>query len=132
MEIDMTVGKYLQKKREVQQISLEEVSKVTRIKPEYLHALEEDAFHLLPAETYTCGFLSNYARCINLDPAEILNLYHRQHQPQTPEPPKNKTKINFYTSFLKYLFNFTLSLLLTIAGASPAFSLGKSFLPPKH
>jgi len=52
LEQGTTVGQYLQRQRENHKISLESISQGTRIKSAFLQALEEDAFHLLPAETY--------------------------------------------------------------------------------
>ena len=83
----MTVGRFLQRERESRKISLESVSKGTRIKSDFLQALEEDAFHILPAEAYVLGFLKCYAKFIHLDPAEVVNLYRNQ-----TEPEKNQFK----------------------------------------
>jgi len=78
IEQGLTLGQYLQKQRQEQKISLESVARVTRVSLANLQALEEDAFHLLPAETFIRGFLRSYAKYIHLDPAEVLAVYQRQ------------------------------------------------------
>lgn len=56
-------------------LSLEDVSKQTFIKLHYLQALEEDRFELLPAPVYTCGYIRQYARILNLDETDIVQRY---------------------------------------------------------
>jgi len=82
-----TVGQCLQRQRESRKMSLESVSQGTRINPAFIQALEEDAFQLLPSETYVRGFLQSYAKFIHLDPAEILGLYRNQ-----LNPPKDQVR----------------------------------------
>ena len=68
-------GKYLKKERESRNLNLEEVSKSTRIKKHILRAIEEDRYDLCPPPFYVKGFLTNYARCLGLDPKDIILKY---------------------------------------------------------
>ena len=70
-----SLGKYLQREREVRKISLRRVADHTRIREQFLKAIEEDQFHLLPPGTYVKGFLLAYAKYIGLDPNEVLLRY---------------------------------------------------------
>jgi cytoskeletal protein RodZ len=123
----MTVGQYLQGQRESKKISLAAVSKETRISPMFLQALERDDFRLLPAEIYVCGFLQSYAKFIQLEPAELINLYRNQVKPPEDRSRKKKGKSSPLKSMKNHLFDF----LTTIAGGSPAYSINKSILPPR-
>ncbi|MGD0627598.1 MAG: helix-turn-helix transcriptional regulator [Thermodesulfobacteriota bacterium] len=72
-----TLGQYLRREREARSVSLEEISRGTRISRPYLEALERDDFHFFSKREYTLGFLRGYARHLGLDPDEILKRYRR-------------------------------------------------------
>jgi len=74
----LTVGAYLSQERKRKNISLVDVSKVTRIAVQYLDALERDEFQSLPASIFVRGFLRTYAVHIGLDPQEVLRMYETQ------------------------------------------------------
>ncbi|HIE03215.1 MAG TPA: helix-turn-helix domain-containing protein [Candidatus Latescibacteria bacterium] len=61
----------LKEAREAKGISLEEISGNTRIKPEYLRAMEDGNFSFLP-RPYVRMFLKVYAEEVGLDPDEVL------------------------------------------------------------
>jgi cytoskeletal protein RodZ len=124
---EITVGQYLQGQRERRKISLAAVSKETRISPIFLQALEHDDFRLLPAEIYVCGFLQSYAKFIQLEPAELINLYRNQVKPPEDQSREKKEKSSPLRSMKNHLFDF----LATIAGGTPAYSVNKSVLPPR-
>ena len=69
------LGKYLRENREAKGITLEEIEQVSNISLTYLRALEAGQVHVLPAPTFTIGFLRQYARCIGLDPEEVVLRY---------------------------------------------------------
>jgi cytoskeletal protein RodZ len=126
LEQRTTVGQYLQRQRENNKISLESISQGTRIKSAFLQALEEDAFHLLPAETYVRGFLQCYAKFLHLDPAEVLSLYHRQ-----VDPPKDQARKKNGSSPMKSVKGHLFDFLTTMVGGTPAYSVGKPVLRSK-
>jgi cytoskeleton protein RodZ len=74
----LSVGAYLSQARKRKDISLADVSKVTRIAVQYLDALERDEFQTLPASIFVRGFLRTYALHIGLDPKEVLRIYEAQ------------------------------------------------------
>ena len=92
-------GKFLKKERETRNISLEEISKSTKVKEHYLKAIEEDRYELLPAIPYVKGFLNVYARYLTLNPKDILLQYENYLKslipPETIQlqqaPPKKKS-----------------------------------------
>ncbi len=69
------LGKYLRENREAKDITLEEIEQVSNISLTYLRALEAGQDHVLPASTFTVGFLRQYARCIGLDPEDVVLRY---------------------------------------------------------
>jgi transcriptional regulator with XRE-family HTH domain len=73
-----TLGQYLTREREARSVSLEELSRGTRISRPYLEALEQDNFHFFSKREYIVGFLKGYARHLGLDPEELLKRFHIQ------------------------------------------------------
>ncbi len=69
-------GKYLKAKRESQRISLRQVADVTRIREAVLSAIEEDRYEGLP-HVYVKSFLTAYAKCIGLDPTDVIMLHQK-------------------------------------------------------
>lgn len=69
-------GKYLKVKRESQRISLREVADATRIREAVLRAIEEDRYEDLPY-IYVKSFLSAYAKCLGLDPTNVIMLHQK-------------------------------------------------------
>lgn len=70
------LGSYLKAHRKKANISLEEMQEETKIRIKYLKALETGDLSIIPGgEVYVKGFLQNYAKTINLDPSEILQIY---------------------------------------------------------
>lgn len=61
-------GQSLREARENRGISLEGVSKATKIRTEYLVALEGDDFEHLPNSVFSRGFVRAYAEVVGLDP----------------------------------------------------------------
>ncbi len=70
-----SLGSYLRTQRESQLLSLEDVATLTKIKVGFLVAIEEDRYDLLPSPFYAKGYLTAYARCLGLDPKDLLLRY---------------------------------------------------------
>jgi len=68
-------GAWLQREREMREISLREIADTSKISLRYLQALEDERFDLLPAQVFAKGFLRQYARYVGLDPEETVNFY---------------------------------------------------------
>jgi transcriptional regulator with XRE-family HTH domain len=71
----MDVGATLRNARERRGLSLEDLSRLTKIKPGLLREIENSAFHLLPAGIFRRGFLRSYAREVGLNPELIVQCY---------------------------------------------------------
>lgn len=70
-------GTILQQARKKKKFSLDKVHKLTKIKTEYLEALENNNVSTFPAELYYKNFLKTYAKFLSLDSVEILKLYEQ-------------------------------------------------------
>ena len=68
-------GPRLKAQREKRGITLEQISKSTKIGTRFLEALEEDRFERLPGGIFNKGFVRAYARCVGLNEDEAVADY---------------------------------------------------------
>lgn len=83
------IGPALRKAREQASKTIDEASRDTKIKAEYLQALETEAFDALLGDVYVRGFLRSYSQYLGLDPDKVLAAYTRsmgEHEPTEPPP----------------------------------------------
>jgi cytoskeleton protein RodZ len=69
------VGAFLRELRVKRGLSLDELSRVTRVARPYLEALENDAFASLPAPVFTRGFIRAYCQAVGVAPEDALARY---------------------------------------------------------
>jgi len=79
----LTLGEKLKKLRTEFRMSLNEISKATRIQVKYLEYIENGQYEKLPADVYVRGFLRSYARYLNMDEQAFIKLYERERNIQT-------------------------------------------------
>ena len=82
-----SVGDYLRELRDRRGISLEEISRVTRVASSYLEALESDRQSALPAPVFTRGFIRAYCQALGESPDEALARYDGR-EGGVPAPPR--------------------------------------------
>jgi len=75
-----TIGDLLRSAREKAHFTLEDLTKDTHIKLEYLVALEENNFDALPAATFIKAYIRNYARIFKLDEKPLLAILRRDYE----------------------------------------------------
>lgn len=75
-----TVGQILAQERQNKRITLSQLSELTKIKLEYLQALEKDQYEALPSSVFIKGFIKAYARVLNLDQKALLAILRRDYQ----------------------------------------------------
>ena len=81
-----SLGSYLRELREGRGLSLEELSRATRVALRYLEALEADDLATLPGHVFARGFLRAYCQTLETPPDEAIALYHRQTGTPLPAP----------------------------------------------
>ncbi len=73
---DISVGRALSAARKKKRLRYKKLSSELNIDESYLVALEEDNFDLIPGgEAYVKGFLRSYAKKLDLNPDEIIQIY---------------------------------------------------------
>ncbi|MCS7233292.1 MAG: DUF4115 domain-containing protein [Synergistetes bacterium] len=70
-----SLGEIIRREREKKGISIEYLSDVTKISKEFIKAIEEENFDVLPGDVYVKGFIRNISLALGLDPDELKEIY---------------------------------------------------------
>jgi len=68
-------GGFLRQIREYKNVPMDRLVEMTRISRSHLEAIESDAVNKLPADAYTRGFVSQYAKVLKLNPDLVATSY---------------------------------------------------------
>lgn len=85
LEENVAIGHQLHAARLHRDVSLDAASEATRIRQDFLAALESDHWEALPGEVYGQGFLRTYAKFLDLDGDDLV-AKRRQVMGQPPLP----------------------------------------------
>lgn len=116
------VGQYLRQRREEKQMSIEELSRATRVPASSIERIEADQFDELPGEVFVRGFLKSYARAVGVPPDEVLARYTASRRVAwvTPLPipsaakPARGRRFGVAIAFVLLLILFTLALSIVL------------------
>jgi cytoskeletal protein RodZ len=87
-------GERLKREREMREVSLEELTKATRISTRFLLALENEDWEKLPGGVFGHGFVRTITRYLGLDEESLLGEYDMARGGQaTAEPAKPEERI---------------------------------------
>lgn len=81
-----TIGEYFKLKREESGLTYSKISGITKIRPQYIEAIEENDFSLFSSPQILKGYVKLIAKTIGADEEYVLNLL----EPQLKEGFKNK------------------------------------------
>jgi cytoskeletal protein RodZ len=82
------VGQELRQARERREISLQHLSRITKISPRVLQVLEAGDETRLPARVFTRSFVRTYAVEVGLDPDDTVRRYFDQFEDAAAESPE--------------------------------------------
>jgi len=80
-----SLGETLQQRRRDLGLSIEQVEAATRIRSRLIRALENGEYDVLPDPGYVRGYISSYARLLQLDPLPLLNIYKAESGARRPD-----------------------------------------------
>jgi cytoskeletal protein RodZ len=120
-----TIGSLLKQKREGRNMSVAELSRVTRIPAPALESIEADRFDDLPGEVFVRGFLKSYAQAVGVVPQEVLARYtaSRRVAFATPLPvaspvqaarKESRGRFGIAVAFVLLLILFTLAISIVL------------------
>ena len=69
-----SVGEFFRQVRETKGLTVEEVASKTRIRSDFVKALEDGNFAKLPDQVFARGFVRSYARSLGLDEEDAMHL----------------------------------------------------------
>src|SRR5207249_10719523 len=81
------LGKTLSEARVARGLTLEDCERDTRISKRYLDALEREDWKVFPAPVYSRAFLRTYSQYLNLNPNDLMRLFHAQTSPEPAFKP---------------------------------------------
>ncbi len=118
-----SVGQFLREQREERGMSVEEISRATRVPVSSVERIESDRFDELPGEVFVRGFLKSYARALGVAGDEVLARYTASRRVAwvTPLPlssanpkPARGRRFGVAIAFVLLLILFTLALSIVL------------------
>lgn len=91
-----TVGEWLSARRRAMKLSIEDVAEATRVREDYLSAIEDMDPRRMPQGPYAPGFVRTYAIHLELDPDAVAARFREEMSPsrlRTPHAARVKTPI---------------------------------------
>jgi cytoskeletal protein RodZ len=70
-----SIGEFFRQVREMKGLTVEEVASKTRIRTDFVRALEEGNFAKLPDQVFARGFVRSYARSLGLDEEDAIHRF---------------------------------------------------------
>lgn len=133
-------GEYLKRQREMRGVSLEDISKVTKINIKLLKALERDDHESLPHQTFVKGFIRAYCKYAGIDADDAVLHYEEflnkkaeevkaagSQQPNAVYPSPDTLNQNKAASSVSKTFITVISIILFFA----IFFIGYTFYYPR-
>lgn len=78
-----TISEFLKEARRKKKISKEKLAKITKIKKEYIDAIEKGEWNKLPEKTVVAGFVDSISSVLNLDENKQKALFRRDYSLET-------------------------------------------------
>ncbi len=127
------ISEILQDARIEKGYSLENVVKATKIKKQFLIAIEEGRYFELPSESYALGFIKNYAQYVGVDRNKAAALFRREYEGvQGRVLPTFKSKDNKLIKRKLYTpRNFIIAFVVIVILGYIAFQYNSFFFGPK-
>ncbi len=117
-----SIGRQLRAARESRAMSIEEISRATRIPMGSVERIENDHFDDLPGEVFVRGFLRAYARAVQLPVDDVLARYTSSRRVAwvtpiplaSPEKRSQGRRVGVAIAFVLLLVLFTLALSIVL------------------
>jgi len=93
LDTTLSYGKLLRSRRINRGMSLEDVFRKTKVRPNILNLIENEKVNELPSELFTKSFLKAYAEALDFDSQKIIALY----QSELNNTSKNETQRGHWT-----------------------------------
>jgi len=111
------ISDLLKKKRLDRDLTLENIARETKIKEEFLYAIEEGDFQSLPSENYALGFVKNYSKFLGIPLTKAMPLFRREYKSKhsmSIVPEFRETSSKFNKKFFLNSKTFIVALIVVI------------------
>ena len=117
-----SVGLYLRERREAKNMSVQELSRATRVPVSSLERIEADQFDELPGEVFVRGFLKAYANAVEVPENDVVARYTASRRIawvtplpiSSPSAPARTGRFGVAIAFVLLLFLFALALSIVL------------------
>src|SRR3989339_1967543 len=97
----VSLGQKIKSARLKKGLTINDAAKATKIRAEFLTAIEKNEYKKLPEKTYAYGFVRNYIEFLDLPKEEMLALFRREFDEEKvfkvlPDGLSNQS--NYYSS----------------------------------
>ena len=72
-----TAGQILAEARTAKKLEIEEVARITKIRPQFLRLIENDDYQKMPSGAVTKGFIKNYCEFLGLNQHQVSAVFRR-------------------------------------------------------
>lgn len=105
MEKTLDLGGFLRSEREKKGLSCEDLVRITRIRDQFIVALENEDWDSLPSPVFVKGFIRSYVKALGLDSSKALALYEKSgpKKEESPHPLSEPRKSKNYLILLLVL-----------------------------
>lgn len=130
----LRIGQRLREARMQRGLSIDDVSRETKIRPSFLHAIEKGEYGELPSSAYASGFVANYAQYLGFSKKEALALFRREFDEEKifkvlPESLTEKKNVPLQKMKIQYTIFIVLGILCMV-GAYLMFQYRYAFINP--
>lgn len=127
------VSDLLREAREEKNLSLDKIERATKIKKEFLEAIECGAFERLPSESNAMGFVKNYAKYLGLSLGNVVPLFRREYSAKkhlSIVPEFRKTQHKFGKKFIFSSKGIVVVIVAILVGTYVFFQYKSVFFAP--
>jgi cytoskeletal protein RodZ len=125
-----TIGEYIKSTRDKKRLSIKAVEKGTKIKSEFISAIEKEDWEKLPEYPVVVGFVKNIATYLSEDPEKAAALLRRDYPPKKLEVnPKPDISKKFVWS-PKITFAIAVSIVIILILSYLGFQYVQFIKPP--
>lgn len=120
------IGDTLKRERVEKGLTIDDISRATRIAPRYLEAIETGDHSSLPGLVFTRGWVRQYALALNLNPDPLLTGLPKPDETQAPlpAPPANPRRSSYRTDRRRRVLVLSAAWLAGLSAAGALVYLG--------
>lgn len=125
----LTIGEILKSERQNQNLTLDKIENITKIRKKNLQAVENNDWKQFHSKIYIIGVIKSYGNFLGINQEKLLAIFRREYEKKEELKFKNSFKKSYFTpsqSFFRILIFFLVFIFLSYF----AYQLILYFSPP--